>query len=490
MNKQISFGVYRGGVFPVAVTNSYLNYGKLIERLNEHFTWLDTPQHFKFSSSILTLAQHSDIENGSYDLTFNDYLYRLCVEFIQSKSDALLVLNDSLYLPEKFEYLVENVINVNDAKTDAVNIWPISGPSVREESPIQDWLVDSKSIERLAFLLTRKGAMKMVRSYDVEFTSNFSKWVERSQLTLRSIVEGRNDRPWVNMRIWQEQRDYAVAIKDDEELRNLVEAGLERTSGRSEAIEQLKVEAFISHWYSTWENITEIEQACREVGYRVTVLNTTNYRKHGWKNDVPISFFKQFELACRCFDISNDYMLFITADCRSSRWQEFFRHANQILKNSSIGTFSPTLTYEHFILGFGGIQYFDYRIPIAVVNINDVIVTFINREVIPKLVEFFDYFQQSRPGYNPKVGHGISELIANLVHDLDLESARDLEFTMLHPRSRSYNSDFAITEREQIFSAIEEFYDRHYNSNFQQNPKFPSEIDSTQEVAIRATYQS
>jgi hypothetical protein len=290
------------------------------------------------------------------------------------------------------------------------------------------------------------------------------------------VAEESEGRPWVYQNLWRNHEAYYESLRQGPNPALHPEASgvnLKLEDSNSSDI-PIQIQAYISHWFSTWENVEAIEKACKLANYDVKVLNTTKSFRPDWINEIPISFFRQFEYACQNFDKKNEYMLFITADCRSKNWQDFFSSANRILRGSKIGTYSPTLSYEHFVLGFRGVRYFDYRSPIAFVHINDVIVTYIQRDVVLKMRGFFDYFSKSQPDFSPKVGHGISELLAHLVVELNLKAARDLVHTIYHPRSRSYDSTDAWNERDTVFQAVEEFLMAEYGSEFSREPVFPA----------------
>jgi hypothetical protein len=218
-----------------------------------------------------------------------------------------------------------------------------------------------------------------------------------------------------------------------------------------------KVHAFISHWFSTWGNIDHIQKSCIDANYKTTVLNTTDVQRDGWMNGLPISFFRQFEAACRSFDQSSDYMFFVTADVVSNEWNEFFIYSESVLALKCLGTFSPTLTHEFFHIGKIPNLYFDQELPLSIVQCNDLIVTYIERQAILQFISFFDFFNSVQDTFEPKVGFGLMEILKIIIESLELVNIRDRSFTLRHPDGSSYSGEVAMQEREKIYEIAKRF---------------------------------
>jgi hypothetical protein len=202
------------------------------------------------------------------------------------------------------------------------------------------------------------------------------------------------------------------------------------------------------------------------------VLNTTEVERFGWLNKTPISFFRQFEIACRNFDTSSDYMLFITGDVVSTEWLEFFDYANRVLTFSFVGTFSPSLTYEFHHLGIQQNIFFDTTLPLAITYSNDLVLTYINRNIIFEIVRFFDYFNFAKDTFSPEIGYGLMEIISHVTRTQEIVNIRDRSFTFQHPEGSSYNRTRAEVEREKILIIAERFFaERDQKWSLPQNSK-------------------
>ena len=221
----------------------------------------------------------------------------------------------------------------------------------------------------------------------------------------------------------------------------------------------IKVQVFISHWFSTWDNIHCVERSCLDFGYDTTVLNTTIQDKEGWENSIPISFFRQFEFACRTFDSNNEYMLFITADVKTDKWIDFFRYADKVLKLKGIGTFSPTLTAattdQFWPVPF---LYFDPESSAKIPFRNDIIVTYIQKQLVEKFLLFLDYFNRHPDTFNPVIGWGPDQIIRVLTYHLDLIGVRDRAYTFMHPWTNSYDTTLAQSEMMKIRDIADQFF--------------------------------
>ena len=212
----------------------------------------------------------------------------------------------------------------------------------------------------------------------------FRELIIGSSLICKSISITSTNRPYLFIDLANSQDSYAA------------EHPLQRSIYKEpyEVINQPRIKAFISHWFSTWGSIKEIEDACRKYGYTTEVLNTTDEEREGWTNSVPISFFRQVEYACNNFDSSFDYMLFITSDVRSNDWAKFFAHADKVLSLENLGSFTPSLTNEWNLLGRQWPLFFDEKSPLVIVPTNDIIVTYIRRSVVFEMQLFFKFFEK------------------------------------------------------------------------------------------------
>jgi hypothetical protein len=187
------------------------------------------------------------------------------------------------------------------------------------------------------------------------------------------------------------------------------------------------------------------------------VLNTTSYIKKGWANSIPISFFRQFEYACKNFAPDNEYMLFITADVKSENWEDFFVDADRVLKLENVGTYSPTLSYNTYQLGWHPSLFFEIETFLAIVYHNDLVLTYIHKNLIKELNSFFEYFNSRADTFNPTVGWGIDHFIRLMTQHLGTFNLRNRSHNFIHPSGRSYDIEAATMEMKTILMFIDDY---------------------------------
>jgi hypothetical protein len=386
--------------------------------------------------------QQYEIGSDQVDLVFNDWLSRTCIDFIRSDSNYLLTLDASLAPGANFEHWIQELLDELPESLEAISICP-SHPSAQELLPgTTEPLKTSHGVNSMGFVLTRSGAQKFIKTFDQCPSGDFSQLISDSKISCATILESSPFQPVHFLDILNSQKAYESQLR--EERVEPAQIGQEQTHRLDKA--PVKVQAFISHWYSTWNNIEKVESACREFGYETTVLNTTIHDKQGWANSIPISFFRQFEYACKNFDPTNEYMLFITADVKSDKWGEFFAYADQVLRLENVGTFTPTLSFELRIINRFPTLHLDSEKPLAIIFQNDIIVTYIHRKVIEEYRLFLEHFNLHQDTFDPQVGWGLDTILAILMHSLELYSVRDRSHALLHGSSHSYSHDIAGKE--------------------------------------------
>jgi len=441
-SQSIAFAIFKSEPEVDQRLNSDINYGALINRFYPQFRWISTSRNFEKSPGIHDLRSKLDFKEDNRDILFLDWLNRTCINFLRTETAHLLILDTSLAIPEEFEVMLLGSIERLNLRTDALSIWPLPPSALQPNSESSGELEIADSISRLAFLLTRQGAKKFVSYFDENPCGDFTTLLLQLNLSCQTIAEDSVGRPYVFIDLEESQRKFASGLQSSlpppEGFLNPITA--------TQTNQTSKVQAFISHWFSTWDSIDEVEFACKDFGYATTVINTTLVEKEGWSNGIPISFFRQVEYACDNFDQSNDYLLFITSDVRSSDWSELFCDAEKILNLKGVGSFSPTLSHEWYLIGKGGNLYFEDGSALAIVPTNDIIVTYIHKSVVHQMKQFFEYFALHPDTFDPFVGFSVSILMNKIIHSLSLFNLRSRRHTLMHPYSKSYDVVEAIKE--------------------------------------------
>jgi hypothetical protein len=434
--------------------NSDLNYGALINRFHPQFRWISTLRNFEKSPAIYDLWEKIKVKEEIADILFLDWLNRTCINFLRTNSAHLLILDSSLAIPEEFEVMLLGSITYLNAQTEALSVWPVL-PSV--ETLITESygkLEIADSISRLAFLLTRQGAKKIESYFYQNPCGDFTALLHHLNLLCQTIAENAVGRPYVFIDLEQSQNKFAYAhpilMRHTENLLN--------PTPITSSNQTPKVQAYISHWFSTWDSIDDVETACKDFGYATTVLNTTLVEKAGWTNGIPISFFRQMEFACSNFNQSNDFLLFITADVRSNNWSELFSASEKILAFKGVGSFSPTLSHEWYHLGRSENYYYESDVALAIVPTNDLIVTYIHKSVVSQMNKFFEYFCLHPDRFDPVVGVGIELLMKKIIHDSGQFSLRSRRHILMHPYSKSYEWNESAKEFYSLRKIQDDFF--------------------------------
>lgn len=445
----IAFAVYRREVEFKQQLKSDETYGDLINRLSKDWSWINVKKYFSKSREIQKFFADNTFASTSSEVIFMDWLQRVLKKFLESKCKYIVIINSTLCLPESFEQMVQRLVQNLPEPHLAISLWPTS--SIASKSTVENHeLYHSDNLSSLGFLLTRSACEKFLETLHQTALFDFSDLVKKSELKCLSISDKSPDRPY----LWLE----ILASEESWNQRNIKEQTADDLMLTSKSLDKNpKVHAFISHWFSTWENIHNIEEACMNAGYLTYVLNTTEVDHTRWMNNTPISFFRQFETACNHFDSSSDFMLFITADIYSNEWKEFFDYANEILGLNCLGSFSPSLTYEFHQIGRYPNIFFDTGLPLVITHSNDLVLTYINRSVILAMKEFFYYFCLADDTFDPIVGYGLMEILAQLARSEELVNLRDRSFTFLHPKGSSYDISLAEAERDRILVIAKRF---------------------------------
>jgi len=454
-NRDVAFAIFKRETLSDQIVNQAINIGDLANRLESKFKYISVRRNFRKSMRIINLANQDTNDGDGMNLVFNDWLHSTCIDFILSDAEFLLILDGSISLGANFESWLLKLTFDLPSSIQALSLCPVESDSNEIVSKAIEPIKTSLRVNQLGFIFTRQAAQKYIKTFDQSPSSDFTNLIRQSKITCCTLLEDSLNQPFYFLDILGSQNEYTNIYKDTKVEENLIQ---EKVFFQRES-KIPKIEAFISHWFSTWDNIFEIEQACRGFGYETTVMNTTILEKPGWANSTPISFFRQFEFACKNFNLESDYLLFITADVKTDKWNEFFEYADRVLRLENVGTFSPTLTAATTDQGWQvPFLYFHNESTSKICFRNDIIVTYINRKVIEDFRNFLDYFNAHQATFNPVVGWGPDQIIRVSMYWLNLFSVRDRTFTFMHPWSNSYDTSVARIEMEKISKIAEEYF--------------------------------
>jgi hypothetical protein len=397
MVKDIAFSVYRREISLNQIAQSESNFSKITNRFFKSYVWIPAHQNFANSDVIVGLNKESNFRFNGFQLSYIEWLNRVCISFIKSECKFIFLLDPSAYFDDSDDLLMSKVEECLQNTADAVSLIPdLTTPKALDGS----FLMESQSLSRSAFMLNRTGAQKILSAFDRNSCGTFADLVQVANLQILSLSPDCSERPYYYLHILSAQERFESQENSHLEIMK-----------HFDEIHSPKIQAYISHWNSTWKSVDRIEKSCSDAGYDTKVLNTTKTNRPTWINSLPISFFRQVEWAVRDFDDSSDFLFFVTADVESDEFDQFFASASKVLALPNVGTFSPTLTNNrYYSLGQGRELFLDQSRPIAVINANDILMIYIHRSIVVALREYFDFYNV-HSSHDPVVGPGLEELI-------------------------------------------------------------------------------
>ena len=454
---QIAFAVYRNNLVGQEEANAEKNYAILVNTLFKDFNWIGTPQNFKVSSEVNEVYLLA-LDTGQDDeLLLVEWLVRTCEDFLISKDKHLLILNDFVWLPEGF---VESLSQTSEIITRGIDVLSLYYTEGTINPSVDSSFFEVPKCEISAVLITREATTRLVNSFRSKPIHNTGDLFKDSNVKIYSCPEQFSCRVYVYTNIWGAQDNYRRERKSPSiESHTIRDTNLD-------LVVPIKVDAFISHWFSTWDNVREIEAACKKVGYSTHVLNTTEIETAGWVNHVPISFFRQVERACEMFDETNEFLFFVCADVKGGNWVEYFKHVERYLSLAETGTLSPTVTYTNFRRSSFPKANFVREDHLTTFPYNDILCLYIKKSIVMKMQDFFKFFNSNPKSFHPQIGFGIVDVMNEITDNLDLVHLKDNCYSFMHPFSTSYSTSIGQDELTPIFNIASEFFDYPFNSIF------------------------
>jgi len=440
----IGFNIRATPVLPDEIYLSYTNIGENINRLSESFSWLPA------------------IHNSSDGNVDQIWILETLIAFLRSDKDVLLLLDSCIYIPSGFEQMVMQIHETLGGQGNLVNLFPSKTKVIDTDQHQDTHLTPVSELTRthpLCWMLDRKFAERLISIIERSHFIHLNDSVIACNLSVWTISENHPARAWVYVEVYQS----SLSVKTNNFK---VETSIEKETFSQVNNDSTKVSAFISHWYATWSKIDSLESSLKNRIEQVVVLNTTKFRIVKWENDIPISFFRQFQFAVENFDPSNDFMLFVTADVDSPIMDAVIENSLKVLNTDFVGTYSPLATYDAFQLDKEYILSPSYDLKALPVVFNDLLFTYIHRDVIEVMKKFFNFFENHDDTFNPEVGHTIAPIVNSVVFDLGLYNIRDARLWVRHPNGSSYDRSAAMQESILLESIASDFFEKYYNHGF------------------------
>ena len=468
---QIAYAVYRNNLVGQEEANCDRNYATLVNLLFESFDWIATPQYFKVSSEIsesYLLAEDTAQED---EFLLVEWLVRTCEDFLISNDKHLLILNDFVWLPEGF---VEKLSQTSEIITNDIDVLSLFYTQGTVNPSVDSTFFEVPKCEILAVLITKEAATRLAASFRSKPIHNTEDLFKDSNVKIYSCPEQFSCRVYVYTNIWGAQDNYRRERKSPSIERLVIR------DTNLDLVMPIKVDAFISHWFSTWDNVREIETACKRAGYSTHVLNTTEIETEGWINHVPISFFRQVERACEMFDETSEFLFFVCADVKGGKWVEYFKHIEKYLSLAETGTLSPTVTHTIFRRSKFPQANFVREDHLTTFPYNDILCLYIRKSIVMKMRDFFKFFNANPKSFYPQIGYGIVDIMNEITDNLDLVHLRDNCYSFMHPFSTSYSDSIALDELTQTFDIASEFFGYPFNSIFWNSGKITASFSHPQ----------
>lgn len=209
----------------------------------------------------------------------------------------------------------------------------------------------------------------------------------------------------------------------------------------------MKIQCFIFSWRGQYEKACATEQALKDLGQEVIVINSDpdNQPDH-WINLGDSAYFtQQWLAACQRFDA--DVMFHVQADATYHDWRSIFDSAREDFSKTNWGIYAPNVDYTWYDAAMSDVSTVRVNIPgVKMVSNPDCTCWFLHRDIIDKFTELsWDWsFHQ--------LGWGVDLLLCGYSYLLKRPIFRNYNYTVQHPRGTKYNSTQAEKEMIELFN--------------------------------------
>ena len=182
--------------------------------------------------------------------------------------------------------------------------------------------------------------------------------------------------------------------------------------------------------------VANTEQAFKGYGQPYKVINTTDnvYNKEGWIDLGNVWGFKSFHAALKDFDMSYDYMLYMSGDivADESEWLLLLNRAYEVLNKYSVGCYSiekvdstgqPQGT-NAYIGTVAEDKFLKYT------STNDLTIAFYDRETVKFLLDAFNYIETKIKLSKMRWGWGIEAAASAICIYNKKALLKDTKFTI------------------------------------------------------------
>ncbi len=207
----------------------------------------------------------------------------------------------------------------------------------------------------------------------------------------------------------------------------------------------------ISTWDSAQQNTLQILGA---LGYRdISIIDST---QSGLIHDgitTPNIFFDQLETGIKTL-CNEEYLTYISGDVSTIDWDKYIQQIEKVVEELEPWVYSLYLTVEGYPRAVSSLGSLPGRKGIDLACITDGIVFTLHRDLALKLLEFMEFAKMS---CSYQVGWGLDWIWCTLAIYENKKILRDSRISLLHPKSTSYDTIFALEEFRIIQESFIEF---------------------------------
>ena len=207
----------------------------------------------------------------------------------------------------------------------------------------------------------------------------------------------------------------------------------------------------ISTWDSAQQNTLQILDALSH--RNISIIDST---QSGLIHDgitTPNIFLDQLETGIKTL-CNEEYLTYISGDVSTIDWEKYIQQIENVVEELEPWVYSPYLTFEGYPREVSSLGSLSGRKGIDLACITDGIVFTLHRNLALKLLEFIEFAKKS---YSYQVGWGLDWIWCTLAIYENKKILRDSRISLLHPKSTSYDTNFALEEFRIIQEAFIEF---------------------------------
>jgi hypothetical protein len=187
--RDIAFAIFKQETLSNQIVNQAINIGYLANRFQSNFQFISIRRDFRKSPRMIDLVNRGIDEHEKSTLIFNDWLSSTCIDFIQTDSEVLLILDGSIALGSNFESWLNQLLLELPISIEALSICPVESISAEIVKETNEPIKTSLRVNRLGFFFTREAAQKYIKIFDQSPSSDFTNLIHDSKISCGTLLE-------------------------------------------------------------------------------------------------------------------------------------------------------------------------------------------------------------------------------------------------------------------------------------------------------------